>query len=202
MPLRTIPPLLGIAGLHVLGHLWNESVCFANTNYRKDMSDGTYIRPWGRRNHDKQLPRRLCLYGWRWGVGYAFSIYENCPNPCPRPTKPRWHTRDWKLAERIVTGERERWLYDFEDFLWLPPWYRKWRKREAAKENKAKEEGRYIADPYDPQLFYYYFDAYYTKEWHFTSASRLNVDVFGWIRFHILKMPLHSFGESYFSNHL
>jgi len=81
--------------------------------------------------------------------------------------------------------------------LWLPPWYRKWRKREAAKEELAKENGTYNADPYDPQLFFYYYDAYFTKQWHFHSASRLNGDFLGWVRFHVMKMPLQNFGEGY-----
>jgi len=163
------------------------------------MADATTCDPWGHRNMDKQLPRRMDTNGWRWGIGYAYSIYHNCPNPVTRPTTPKWKTRDWKLAQRIMTGERERWLYDYGDFLWLPVWYRNWRKREAAKEAEAKEKGEYVADPYDPQLFYYYFDAFHTKAWHFTAACRGNGDILGWVRFHLLKMPVQQFGEGYMS---
>jgi len=197
MPYRCIPGLAIMGAMQVVTHFWHEQCCYSNTNYRKDMSDGTIARPWGHRNLDKQLPRRMDHAGWRWGIGYAYSCYHNCPNPCPRPTCPRWRTRDWKLTKRIIHGERERWRYNFEDFLWLPPWYRKWRKKEAAKEAKAMEQGTYVPDPYDPQLFYYYYDAFFTKTWHFTSASRLNGDILGWVRFHLMKMPLQNFGEAY-----
>lgn len=200
MPYRCIPGLAVIAGAHVLFHVYHESCCYSNTNYRKDMADGTTARPFGRRNYDKQLPRRMDAHGWRWGIGYSYSVYHQCPNPCTRPSKPKWYTRDWKLAQRIMTGERERWLYDYSDFIWLPPWYRKWRKKEAAKEAEAKEKSEYVSDPYDPQLFYYYYDAFHTKTWHFTAASRGNGDILGWVRFHLLKMPLQEFGEGYMSN--
>eukprot|EP00494_Astrolonche_serrata_P000754 UN00759 len=93
------------------------------------MSDGTHARPWGHRNHDKQMPRRYDLKGWGWGIGYNYSVRHNCPNPVPRPTFPKWSTRDWKLTQRILKGDRERWCYDYSDFIWLPPWYRKWRNR-------------------------------------------------------------------------
>ena len=59
-----------------------------------------------------------------------------------------------------------------------------------------------MADPYDPQLYYYYYNAFFTKQWHFHSASRLNGDILGWVRFHVMKMPLQNFGEEYFTNWL
>lgn len=143
MPTRLLIPVVGFIGIWTVTRTIYHNVRYKQKNWTRERNErniGVLDMP----GQDRPGPRK---YQWtqkhknkyEWQTFGKWAKGELCfkklpkkltqPLPDPDPEKPLYQVRDVLLARDLLTGTREKQLYEYYDFTIMPKYYQRWQRR-------------------------------------------------------------------------